>query len=171
MSHTPELQNQPLSMLIIEVLVSLLKMELARAECSCYINRPGTHSGFPEVQFKLRVSQLPIQIGLWPTLVFFYPFYLILYYLLSKNSFWVWVEERNGHWAGRMMSKGLRWDRTSPIRPSRIFFSIDLSLLWSRSCINGLPCLIFASKDVPCWISLSLTVGRQALSCNNLTLM
>ena len=75
------------------------------------------------------------------------------------------MEERNGRCAGRIMSKGLRWDRVALFWPCIIKLRILLSCWSTMSLIRGLLCLILVINVEAIWISRSLTLGRQALSC------
>ena len=75
------------------------------------------------------------------------------------------MEERNGRCAGRIMSKGLRWDRTALFWPCIIECKILLSWLSTMTLIRGLLCLIFVTNVNASWTSRSLILGRQALWC------
>ena len=76
------------------------------------------------------------------------------------------MEERNGRWAGRIMSRGLRWDRTLLFCPWIIEFRIPPSCRSTMSRSRGLLCLIFVTRVEPSWVSLSFSLGRHALLCS-----
>ena len=66
-----------------------------------------------------------------------------------------------GRWAGRRISRGLRWDR----------FVVGIPLCCINSLINPLLEAIFPKRFEPSWWSRSLIMGRQAYSCKSLILI
>ena len=140
------------------------RMDLAaQRKHTCYVNRKGRCLRLLRYLSILSQSASTNLDRQLPTLS------QILYYLRDSNGIQAWVEERNGRCAGRMISRGLRWDRTMLPRPSIIAFRTWVSCFSIRHFTKELR-LILLIRDDPCWVSLSLTVGRQALSWRSLML-